>query len=213
MKSICVHVIDIGNYFPELKSLTLPTIERYCKKIGSDLNIIKERKFNEWPLLTEKLQVYEDGKNYDFNMLLDLDVLIHPDCYNPFLKNIPETYCSFKDNYYASNQLDVNDIYFKRDGRNVGISGCAVFTTKYTHDLWKFPIELSMEDILCKIKQERKIVDEYIMSRNLAKYSLKYIEPFSVETEYNLIFHLGNYDQNKQKILDRAKLWYKTFWN
>lgn len=212
MKKCCVHVLDIGNYFPELKELTLLTIERFCEKINASLNIIKERKFHDWPMLTEKLQIYEDGFHYDQNILLDLDILIHPDCYDPFENNIPETYCSFKDNYYANTQLNTNDLYFKRDGRNIGISGCAVFTTKYTHDLWEFPEDLTKEVLLDNILQERKIVDEYIMSRNFAKYGLKYIEPYNVENEYDLMFHLGNYKQDEQQILDRAKLWFKTFW-
>lgn len=53
MRDICVHVIDIGDYFPELKALTLPTIERFCDKIKADLKIIRERRFPDWPLLTD----------------------------------------------------------------------------------------------------------------------------------------------------------------
>lgn len=213
MRKICIHIIDINNYFQELKKLTLLTIERFCERISADLNIITERKFPNWPILTEKLQVYKDGFNYEYNILLDLDILIHPDCYNPFGANIPITHCAFKDNYNASDQLDVDDIYFKRDGRNVGISGCAIFTTKYTHDLWKFPKDLTKKDVINNILQDRKIVDEYIVSRNLAKYGLKYIEPYPMKKEYNLMFHLGIFGHDKQKILDRAELWFKTFWN
>ena len=208
--NICVHVVDIDDYFPELKELTLPTIERFCDNIKADLNVVTERRFPDWPMLTEKLQIYENGKGYPFNILLDLDILVHPDCYNPFEKNIPETYCAFKDNFH-SDQQHINDIYFARDGRNVGISGCAVFTTFYTHDLWKFPIELSKEEIYENILQERKTVDEYVASRNLAKYGLKYIEPYPMN-EYDLMFHLGNHNQDKERMIERAKLWYKTFW-
>jgi hypothetical protein len=210
LKKICVHVIDIGDYFPELKQLTIPTVVRFCENIGADLKIITERRFPDWPVLTEKLQVYDNGMEYDYNILLDLDILIHPDCYNPFIKNIPETYCSFKDNYHADTQLR-SDFYFKRDGRNVGISGCAIFTTRHTHNLWKFPQDLTREEILDNILQERKIVDEYVVSRNLSKYGFRYIEPYPI-SQYDLMFHLGNYKQNEYDILDNVKLWYKTFW-
>jgi hypothetical protein len=223
--NICVHVVDIDDYFPELKELTLPTIERFCDNIKADLNVVTERRFPDWPILTEKLQVYEDGKKYDYNILLDLDILVHPDCYDPFEKNIPKTYCAFKDNYHAHLQLK-SDIYFERDGRDVGISGCAIFTTRYTHDLWKFPIELSKEEVCDNILFHptvglygRKGVDEYVTSRNLAKYGLKYIEPYPMN-EYDIMFHLGRqhivkYDNlidGEEEIVERAKLWYKTFW-
>ena len=38
-----VHVLNINNYFPELCEITMPMIERYTKKIGAELNIIKKR--------------------------------------------------------------------------------------------------------------------------------------------------------------------------
>lgn len=212
MRNICVHVIDIDDYFPELKLYTLPTIERFCDKIKADLKIIRERRFPDWPILTEKLQIYANGALYPNNILLDLDILVHPDCYNPFERNIPYTHCAFKDNYNASKQLK-SDIYFERDGRDVGISGCAVFTTSHTHDLWKFSdyFKANKHMVLENILQERKIVDEYVMSRNLARYGLKYVAPYPIH-EYDLMFHLGNYKQSEEMILERAKLWYKTFW-
>jgi hypothetical protein len=210
MRNICVHVMNIGNYFPKLTELTLPTIERFAENINADLNVFTTRMVGG-PILSEKLQVYYHGMRYDYNILLDLDMLIHPDCYNPFINNIPKTHCAFKDNYHADTQLE-SDIYFERDGRNIGISGCAIFTTNYTHDLWKFDRDWDPDEIIQNIKIERPIVDEYILSHNLAKYGLKYIEPYPVEKEYHLMFHLGAYDQDEQEMLDRAKLWYKTFW-
>ena len=210
MKNICIHTVNIGDYFPELTQYTLPTIKDFAYRIDADLNIITERKFPQQEVLVEKLQVYEDGKPYDYNILLDLDILVHPQCYNPFLNNIPPTHVSFKDNYDANKQLR-SDIYFERDGRNVGISGCAIFTNKYTHDLWKPIDDLTIEQINNNILQERKIVDEYTMSRNFAKYGFKYVQPYPLD-QYNLLYHLGTYGQDKEKMLDNAKTWYNYFW-
>lgn len=209
-KFICVHTLNINNYFPELTNLTLPTIDRFCKKINADLNIITSRKFPQYYILAEKLQVYEDGLNYDYNIFLDLDILVHPNCYNPFNNNIPYNSVAFKDSYHADKQLQP-DIYFKRDGRNVGISGCAIFSNKFTHDLWKPINDLTVEQINNNILQKRKIVDEYTLSRNLAKYCLKYTAPYPM-SEYNYLFHLGAYEQDQNLLLEKAKLWYKTFW-
>lgn len=209
-KRICVHTLNINNYFPELVEFTLPTIERFCEKIRADLNIITTKKFPEFHLLAEKLQVYEDGMNYDYNIFIDLDVLVHPLCYNPFERNIPPGYVAFKDCYHADTQIKP-DKYFERDGRNVGISTCVVLSSKDTHDLWKPIDDLTVDQINDNILTDRKLVDEYTVSRNLAEYGFKYIEPYPIN-EYHIMFHLGIFDQDKNVILEKAKIWTKAFW-
>lgn len=202
----CIHVLNIGDYFPDLYKLTIKTIEAFSERIGADLNIITERKYKNWPLLTEKLQIYEDGKDYDWNLLLDADILVHPNAYDPFL-SIHPAIVGCKDSYDAHRQLQI-DKYFLRNGRNVGLSSCVVATSQLTHDLWELPKDLTKEEILNNILQERKIVDEYVISRNLAKYGLHYRELYPFK-DYNLLFHLGNYAQNEDKILELAKSWMK----
>jgi len=127
-------------------------------------------------------------------------------CYNPF-PNIPLFHVAFKDAYDADGIFEMDDI-FKKDGRNIGISTCCVFTTKDTHHLWK-PIDI--EKATKSIIQERKNVDEYTLSRNLAKYNMKYTAPYPIE-QYNLMFHIGLYQEDKNKTLDAAKLWHRLYW-
>jgi len=210
MKTCCIHLLNVGNFFPELTELTLPTIEAFAKRIKADINIITERKYSDMNVLAEKIQVYDYGQDYDQNMLLDLDVLIHPMCYNPFDVNIPDDYVAFKDNYHASVKF-ASDEYFKSDPRNVGISACCVFSTRTTHNLWKPIDDIALEQINNNILQDRKIIDEYTMSRNLAKYHIPYMAPYPMD-QYNLMLHLGFYEEDKNRIIDNAKLWYKTFW-
>ena len=202
--SYCIHVLNIGDYFPELYKLTIKTIEAFAERIGADLNIITERKYENWPVLTEKLQIYEAGKGYDWNLLLDADILVHPDAYDPF-NNLHPAFVGCKDSYHANTQLFI-DKYFYRDGRNVGLSSCVVATSQLTHDLWKFPKDLTKEEILSNILQERKIVDEYVISRNLAKYGLHYRELYPIR-DYNLLYHLGSYAQDEGEILGLAQRW------
>jgi hypothetical protein len=206
--SCCIHVVLLNDYFPELVNLTLPTIERYANKIGANLNIINKRKFSDWPILTEKLQVY-DYPDYDWNILMDIDILIHPDTPDP-LEYFDPREVGNKDEYPASQQLRP-DKYFIRDGRNLGLSACLICTSRLTHDIWEMPKDLTKEEIIENILQDRKCVDEYVISRNLAKYGLKYRELFPVKY-YNMVYHLGTENEDKEEILLRAEKWRKINW-
>jgi len=205
----CVHIVNIDNFFPELFNLTIKTVERFCEKYKFELNIIKDRKYSDLTILSEKLQVYDYGLNYDWNLLLDADILVHPNTYNPFTYFNPIEVGN-KDEYKANAQLRL-DKYFIRDNRNIGLSSCVLATSRLTHDLWKFPNDLTKNEIYSNILQERKCVDEYIISRNLAKYGLKHRELFPIK-DYNLLYHLGNYNEDKNKILDDANQWMKDNW-
>ena len=55
-----IHCVYINDFFPELWKLTLPTIKQYAYNIGAELNIITKRKFPQWHINYEKIQVYED---------------------------------------------------------------------------------------------------------------------------------------------------------
>ena len=143
--------------------------------------------------------------NYDWNLMMDADILVHPNTYNPFINFDPRVVGN-KDEYKASNQLRL-DKYFIRDGRNLGLSGCLLATSRLTHDVWEFPNDLTEEDILNNIHAPRKCVDEYIISRNLAKYGIKHHELFPVK-DYNLMFHVGCFNEDKNQILDLAKDWF-----
>ncbi len=187
---IKIHVVNINDYFPELFALTLPTIEAYAKKIGATLNIITSRKYPEWPVLTEKLQVYDYGHDADWNLLIDADILVHPDTPNPFeAYKFNPAIVGDKDDYKASGQFKL-DKYFIRDGRDFGIVGCLIATSRLTHDLWEFPTDLSREEVLENI-HDKKSVDEYVISRNLAKYNLKLNGLFPLK-DYNMMYHVGN---------------------
>jgi len=204
--NICIHIVNVDNYFPELFELTIKTVERYAKKISADINIISERKWPNLPPMVEKIQVYDYGQNYDWNLLLDADVLVHPNTYNPFLNFDPRVVGN-KDEYKISDKFRL-DKYFIRDGRNIGLSSCLIATSRLTHDLWEFPQDLTEEEMMENIYTPRKCVDEYIISRNLAKYGLKYHELFHVK-DYGLMYHIGNYDKDKNRILDIAKNWFE----
>ena len=210
METRTIHVLLINNYFPELSSFTIPTVERWAHKLNAKVNIIENRIWPDWPLLYEKMQIYYEGQDSDWNILLDADILVHPDCPDPLNTFIHPRQVAAKDSYHADRQLYMDD-YFFRDGRNIGISTCAVAASRLCHDLWT-PLELSLEESEKRVYEQRAILDEYCVSRNLARFGLKLTAIMDPQKDYDKLFHLGAYGRDKELLLDVAKDWYKKNW-
>ncbi len=210
-----IHVVNINNFFPELFALTSPTIRAYAERYGYMINIISERKFPDYPLHYEKLQVFEDGKNADVNILCDADMLLHPHLPD-MVNHLRRDAVAFNDNYHISKKFKVDKIpYFMRDGRDVGIATGFVVTSDWTHDLWE-PIPLTAQQIAdLAIKDATEGVDdphargwghyadEFALSFNMAKYGLKYTGVTWEEWMRPYIVHTGTGD--KQEALNLAR--------
>jgi hypothetical protein len=206
MKKI-IHCVYINDYFPELWEMCLPTIKQYAHKTQSELNIITQRKFTDWHINYEKFQVYEDGKHADCNFLIDADVLIHPQ-FPDFSNGITlPHHIAFNDNYHASTKFHVdNNIYFQRDGRDVGIASNAVISFKSTHDVWE-PLNITPDEGR-KITHVREgDIDEYTLSLNMAKYGLKYTGITWEEWQRYYFVHIGCGDRTKALDLARQTLY------
>jgi hypothetical protein len=210
-----VHVLLMDNYFPELCALTLPTIEAWAKRSNAEVNYITKRRWPEWPLLTEKLQVWYDGADCDWNVMIDADVLVHPETPDLFAQHLPADHVIAKDAYNAHRQFNINnDIYFLRDGRDLGLSSCVVMTSRWCHDLWRpLPEEMDLETACANIIQERKCIDEYSISRNMARFGFKLSPPVDPQTAYNLFYHLGVFGEDKYKVLKAAQEWRAQHWH
>jgi hypothetical protein len=195
MKRI-IHCVYINDYFPELWRLTLPTIKAYAHRINAELNIITERKFPQWHINYEKFQVYKDGAHADANFLVDADVLIHKD-FPDFATGITHPHhIAFNDNYHASGKFHVKDnIYFQRDGRDVGIASNAVISFKSTHDVWE-PLTITPEEgkIITFVREGD--IDEYTLSLNMAKYGLKYTGITWEDWQRYYFVHIGCGDKD-----------------
>jgi hypothetical protein len=206
MKKI-IHCVYINDYFPELWEMCLPTIKQYAYKTQSELNIITQRKFTDWHINYEKFQVYEDGKHADCNFLIDADVLIHPQ-FPDFSNGITlPHHIAFNDNYHASTKFNVkNNIYFQRDGRDVGIASNAVISFKSTHDVWE-PLNITPDEGR-KITYVREgDIDEYTLSLNMAKYGLKYTGITWEDWQRYYFVHIGCGDRTKALDLARQTLY------
>jgi len=178
-----VFTLNLNGYAPEITELTYPLIEAYAHKIGADFHIIRERKFPEWPITFEKLQIHELGQDNDWNIYIDSDTLIHPDTPDMTQLLPRDTVSHFGKDFSLVRWR--TDRYFQRDGRNIGSGNWLAVASNLCIDLWKPPTDLTPKEAIGNIfptVPERltglinpeHLVDDYILSRNIAKYGLKF---------------------------------------
>jgi hypothetical protein len=213
-----IHVVNINDFFPELFTLTYPTIRSYAERNGYMINMITERKFPDYPINYEKMQVYEDGKDAEVNILCDADMLIHPQ-FPDVTEFLQRDSISFNDNYNISWKYHVDRIkYFMRDGRDVGIATNFVVSSDWTHDVWE-PLSLSQKDIEDLAKKENTeskndpsqrgwghYADEFALSYNMAKYGLKYTGVTWEDWMRPWLVHTGTGDKNEALQIARQTL-------
>ncbi len=196
-----IYVLRVNNYFPELCEITLPTIQRYARKIGARYQEITERKFPDWPVTYEKMQVHELGKRNNWSVLIDADTMIHPDA-NESMLSIPADHVGIHYGFDAHTMFNP-DIYFLRDGRNRGIAAGLVITSRWTHDLWE-PLDMPLEEALTRTKRAH-ILDEFCLSRNLAKYGLKYTGIERCPEVASWLKHIGVEGEDRKLCIEKAK--------
>ena len=197
-----MHVLATEGYAPELCAITLPTIKAYAERIGADFNLITTRKFPSFPVNYERLQIYEAGKSYDWNINIDADMVIGKKLHD-ITTNAPENLVRIVMKFDATMYFNVeNNIYFQRDGRNVGLVDAFIVTSRLTHDLWE-PLPGNFEDHLSLFKDDQnRRISEFCLSQNLAKYGLQFGGAFIRSDE---IFHVGYTSGSKDDALFVAK--------
>jgi hypothetical protein len=180
-----IYVLNINNYAPEITKLTYPLIKQYARKIRADFHIISERKFPDFPIVYEKLQIYELGKKHenDWNVYIDSDALVHPD--------MPDVTELITKDTVMHNAVDFApirwryDTNFKRDGRNIGTCNWFTVASDWCLDLWKPLDDMTQEEAIANIFPIHDegtvgitpdhLIDDYTLSRNIAKFGLKMI--------------------------------------
>lgn len=182
MKKI-IFTLNIDNYAPEILEITRPTLEYYANKIGAEIYDIKERKYPEYPVTYEKLQIYELAKKLkaDWIIYIDSDALIHPETidFTNFLSRDTVMHNGFD---MANIRWKYDDI-FLRDGRNIGSCNWFTIASSWCIDLWT-PLDITLEEALNNIfptptetntvVDRKHLIDDYALSRNIAKFGLKF---------------------------------------
>ena len=141
--------VNVDNYAPEITAMTYPLLKRYAEKCNADFREITERKFPGWPPAYEKLQIYELGKDQDWNIFIDADTVIHPGMWDVTNHLTPDTVCH-NANDLAGNRFKY-DRFFKRDGRHIGSCNWFAVASNLCIDLWAPLDDLTREEAIANI--------------------------------------------------------------
>lgn len=177
-----IFTLGFDTYAPEVVKLTFPFLKRFADKINADLKIINKRKFPGYPIMYEKLQIHELGADNDWNYYIDPGCLVHPDMFD-IAEVLPEdTVLNFGVNF-ANNRF-LYDNFFRRDGRNIGGTTFLTIASGLCHDIWEPFTDMTAEEALKNIKiihneemagyTPGHSIDDYVISRNIAKYGIKF---------------------------------------
>jgi len=183
-KTKAVFTLNIdGHYAPEITDLTYPLIASYAKRIGAELIQITDRKFHEWPVVYEKLQIHELGREFEWSIYFDSDCVVHPDLFD-LTEMIPRDTVVQNSKDLAGNRFTYDE-YFRRDGRNIGACNWFTVASRWCLDLWRPLDDLTPVNAFGRIHPitiERKseippdhLIDDFVLSRNISRFGLKHL--------------------------------------
>ena len=184
-----IYTLVVDNYAPEITALTFPLIRAYSEKIGADFFVIKSRKFPDWPVTYEKLQIFNlafEHKN-DWSIFFDADTLVSPEYFDP-TEYIHKDTVAHNGRDPAGIRWKMDD-YFRRDTladhtpRNWGSCNWHSMASNLCLDLWR-PLDVTLQEALANIHitieehnsgncKAEHLIDDYTLSRNIARFGLK----------------------------------------
>ena len=205
--------LNIGNYAPEITAITYPLLKYWANKIGADFHTITERKFPDWPVTYEKLQIYELAQQMgnDWNIYVDSDAVIHPETLDWTLY-LPKDTVSHNGRDFANIRWRYND-YMRRDGRHWGSCNWFTIASDWCVDLWR-PLDIPFDEAVENIfptRQERNavterdhLIDDYSLSNNIARFGLK--AKTIMDVQKDLGFADSSFHYHLYNITEKEKL-------
>lgn len=188
--------LAVDGYAPAIIEITFPLLRHLAKRMGAEFVVIKDRRFPGWPPVYEKLQIYQLAQEMgnDWNMFLDADALVHPECIDFTLYLSRDTVA-----HMGCDVASVRwtyDRYFRRDGRNIGSCNWCALASDWCVELWKPLDDLTLEEALAMIQPTvhetrtvvtpEHLIDDFTLSRNIARYGLKFKPLTEVMVEQGL---------------------------
>jgi hypothetical protein len=177
-----IYLLNINDYEPEITAITYPRIEAYAERIGAQVYRITERKFHEWPVTYEKLQIHELARKHrdDWAIYIDSDALLHPEL--PDVTDlVPRDHVAHNANDFSPIRFADSD-YMRRDGRHIGACNWLTIASSLCFDLWR-PLEMTPAEAEsqihltvpeAKIMKPEHLVDDYALTQNIARFGLKF---------------------------------------
>lgn len=209
-----IFTLNVDNYEPEITKITYPILKYYAHKIGADFHVISERKFPEWPVTYEKLQIFELAQEMgnDWNIYIDSDAVIHPDTLDWTLFLNKDT-IAHNGRDFANIRWRYNN-YMRRDGRHWGSCNWFTIASDWCVDIWR-PLDISLEEALDNIyptgqelngtTDKSHLIDDYALSYNIARFGIKAITLGQVQKDNNFgesAFHYHLYNVNRDQKLN-----------
>ncbi len=195
-----IYTLNVNDYSPEITELTYPLLKRYADKIQADFFVITERKYPDYAPVYEKLQIYDLQRirDDDWSIFIDSDALVHPDLFDP-TEFIGKDTILHNGIDLANNRWRY-DRFFRRDGRHIGSCNWFTIGSDWCRELWRplddmtyndalsciYPTQLELNTVITK----DHLIDDYILSRNIAKYGLHVKTLMQLQAELN---DVGNY--------------------
>jgi hypothetical protein len=183
MDKKCIWTLNVDGYAPELTELTFPLLRAYASKIGAEFREITERRWPDLPPVYEKLQLHELGREYDWNVYVDADCLVHPD-FCDITNHLRKDTVAHNGKDMADNRWRYDE-FFLRDGRHIGACNWFTAASNWCLDLWHPLEDLTYDQAVANIfpavheKNSQVVtaghlIDDYVLSRNIARYGLKF---------------------------------------
>lgn len=199
---VTLWTVRVGDYYPEFCDITTAHMRSYADRIGADFRVIHQRKFPDRKPNFEKFQVGICGNDSDYNILMDADILLPPD-FPDLTEKVPVECVGAWTGYGAHYHFRNPDKYFLRDQRDLAIVTNMVVTTRLTHDAWEFPKESEKE--LERHCWNPWCTDEFVFSRNVAKYGLKHVNLLEAHEPQPIHFELTTMKQQGRDPVKEAR--------
>lgn len=225
MSSKTIYTLNVGQRYPkEITDLCYPLQKQYAHKIGAEFYEITENKFPEWPVTYNKLQIYQlsQERKDEWSIFIDCDALINPDLMD-ITQHIPRDTCAHNGSDIATMRWKY-DRFFKRDGRHIGSASWFCIASDWTVELFKPLDDLTPEQVAQNIfpltselktgMEPIRLVEDYVMSRNIARYGLKFMTLNDIYEKYKIpmgyfVFHMYacELDQKLEEMGKILKQW------
>ena len=184
-------------YCPELTDITIPLMKKYAEKIGAEFYIIDKDKFPGMPVTMNKFQMYDLCKERedDWSIYFDVDTVVHPDFFDPTAHVTKDTTVSGMVSDFTPVRFKPDE-YFLRDGRYQGKGTFFLAWSDLCLDFVNPNQDISFEEMVSRISPTvnelkngvtpQHLLDDYMVSRNIARYSLKHVLVSQIQQKYGI---------------------------